>query len=173
MTDETQNGSTAGHGSFEPRDIGTKGVIYFLVGLAAATLLVHFLLAGVYDFLDKRERANQPAMNPLVTNVPEDTRKVAPKYPEKAFPDPRLETDERTQLDDIRIGEEQKLNSYGWVDEKTGTVHIPIEQAMDLLVKRGLPVRSQGAMPMPASASVATTGTALEETGSRKSGKKK
>jgi hypothetical protein len=31
------------------------------------------------------------------------------------------------------------------VDEKAGTVHIPIEHAMDLLVQRGLPVRPQGA----------------------------
>ena len=39
---------------------------------------------------------------------------------------------------------EKELYSYGWVDEKAGTVHIPIERAMDLIAQRGLPVRGQG-----------------------------
>ena len=87
-------------------------------------------------------------MNPLATNVPKDTRQVPPQYPQTAFPDPRLETDERTQLNGIRLAEEQKLNSYGWVDEKAGTVHIPIERAMELLAQRGLPLHPQsGAQP--------------------------
>jgi hypothetical protein len=38
-----------------------------------------------------------------------------------------------------------ELYSYGWVDEKAGTVHIPIDRAMDLIVQRGLPVRPQAA----------------------------
>jgi len=40
------------------------------------------------------------------------------------------------------------LYSYGWVDEKAGTVHIPIERAMDLIVQRGLPVRGSGSVAM-------------------------
>src|SRR5208282_5249649 len=47
------------------------------------------------------------------------------------------------------------LHSYGWVDEKAGTVRIPIERAMDLLVQRGLPVRSQGASGEDAAAASA------------------
>ena len=62
-----------------------------------------------------------------------------------AFPNPKLEEDERGQLNGIRSNEEKMLYSYGWVDEKAGTVHIPIERAMELLVQRGLPVRSQSA----------------------------
>jgi len=48
-------------------------------------------------------------------------------------------------LNKIRGREDGLLNSYGWVDEKAGTVRIPIERAMDLLVQRGLPVRPQDA----------------------------
>ena len=83
-------------------------------------------------------------MNPLVTNVPEDTRHIAPGYPQGTFPNPKLEEDERGQLNGIRMNEEKTLYSYGWVDEKAVTVRIPIERAMDLLVQRGLPVRPQG-----------------------------
>jgi hypothetical protein len=140
--------STASQGSYERQDIGARGIFYFLAGLLTATLLIGFLLSGLYKILDKQLETHHPPLNPLAANVPKDTRKVPPQYPATAFPDPRLETDERTQLNSIRIAEEQKLNSYGWVDEKAGTVHIPIERAMELLVQRGLPLRPQsGARP--------------------------
>src|SRR4029077_20068895 len=146
MSTETHESPTApGHGDYERRDISARGIFYFLAGLAAAAILIHLLLAGLYDYLDKRERARQPELNPLVSNAPVDTRRVAPKYPETAFPDPRLETDEGTRFDETRLTEEQKLNSYGWVDQKAGTVHIPIDRAMDLLAQRGLPLRPQEA----------------------------
>ncbi len=29
----------------------------------------------------------------------------------------------------------QRLDSYGWVDRKAGTIHVPIERAMDMLVQ--------------------------------------
>jgi hypothetical protein len=157
MSTETNESPNAqGHGDYERRDIGTRGIFYFLAGLAAAAILIQLVLVGLYDYLDKRERAHQPPVNPLVSNVPRDTRNVSPKYPDTAFPDPRLETDERTQLNDIRLAEEQKLNSYDWVDQKAGTVRIPIERAMDLLTQRGLPVRPQAAAGQTSGAHDAT-----------------
>jgi hypothetical protein len=109
------------------------------------TVLIQFGLAGLYDFLDKRTAAQQAPVSPLVTNAPTDTRHIPSKYPETAFPNPRLETDERTQLNEIVGTQEQTLNGYGWVDEKAGIVHIPIERAMDLIAQQGLPVRSASA----------------------------
>ena len=148
MSDPVKHDSTPSHGSYERQDISARGIFYFLAGLLAAMLLISFLLSGLYEILDKRFETHQPPVNPLAANVPKDTRKVPAQYPETAFPDPRLETDERTQLNSIRLAEEQKLNSYGWVDEKAGTVYIPIERAMELLTQRGLPLRPQsGAQP--------------------------
>jgi len=144
-TETHKSPNASGHGDYERRDISVRTVLYFFAGLAATAILIHLFLAGLYDYLDKRERAHQPPVNPLVSNAPADTRKVPRKYPDTAFPDPRLETDERTQLNDVRRAEEQKLNSYDWVDQKAGTVRIPIERAMDLLAQRGLPVRPQEA----------------------------
>jgi hypothetical protein len=147
MSDPVKHESTPSHGSYERQDIGARGIIYFLAGLLAATLLISFLLSGLYKILDKHFETHQPPVNPLAANVAQDTRKVPPQYPETAFPDPRLESDERTQLNSIRIAEEQKLNSFGWVDEKAGSVHIPIERAMELLAQRGLPLRPQSGAP--------------------------
>jgi hypothetical protein len=172
MTDQIKHESTNGHGSYEPQDLRPSGILYFLLGLAVATLLCILGLRALFAVLEHREKASQPSGNPLVTNLPTDTRRVAPGYPQTTFPNPKLEEDERGQLNDIRRNEEKTLYTYGWVDEKAGTVHIPIERAMDLLVQRGLPVRAQSA----ASESAApTSGTKKKEskTGTGKKGTKK
>ncbi|MFZ1006886.1 MAG: hypothetical protein WAN65_08625 [Candidatus Sulfotelmatobacter sp.] len=144
MSDETKHGNAAGNGGFEHQDLAPGGILYFLLALGIATALCMFGLRGLYAFLDHHEKMSQPGVNPLVTNIPEDTRHVAPGYPQQTFPSPKLEEDERGQLNGIRLNEEKTLYSYGWVDEKAGTVRIPIERAMDLIVQRGLPVRPQG-----------------------------
>jgi len=143
MTDEIKHENTVGHGSFERQDLQASGILYFLLALVVMVLVCVFALVGVFDFLDRREKASQPPVNPLLTNIPADTRHIPSGYPQGAFPNPRLEEDERGQLDGITLEQEKTLYSYGWVDEKAGTVRIPIERAMDLIVQRGLPVRSQ------------------------------
>jgi hypothetical protein len=137
--------NSAGHGSFEHQDLQPSGILYFLLGLLVVTVISMFGLRGLYAYLDHRERATQTPPNPLVKQVPGDTRHVRPGYPETAFPNPRLEEDERGQLNSILVDEEKKLYSYGWVDQNTGAVRIPIDRAMDLLAQRGLPVLPQGA----------------------------
>jgi hypothetical protein len=145
MTDELHPVNPAQHGDYERRDIGVKGVLYFLAGLAIAVVLVYFIADGLYSYLDKRFEASQVPISPLVTNAPKDTRHTSKDYTENAFPTPRLEEDERGQLNDIRLKEEQTLSSYDYIDQKAGTVRIPIERAMDLIVQRGLPVQGQTA----------------------------
>jgi hypothetical protein len=78
--------------------------------------------------------------------VPQDTRHLSTDYKDylnQNFPSPQLEIDERTQLDKVRLKEEETLATYGWVDQKAGVVRIPIERAMDLIAQRGLPTRTQ------------------------------
>jgi hypothetical protein len=65
------------------------------------------------------------------------------------FPQPRLEENERSELDGFRSGEEQWLNSYGWVDKNAGVAHIPIDQAMQLIAQQGLPTTPRvGTVPL-------------------------
>jgi hypothetical protein len=147
MSDEVHSANSPGNGDYERSDIGVAPVLYFLGGLAVAGLLVYFLTAAIYSYLEKRSQAEQAPVSPLVTNAPADTRKLPADYKDylkQNFPSPQLEIDERGQLDKIRIDEAQKLSSYDWVDQKAGTVRIPIDRAMDLIAQRGLPVRAQG-----------------------------
>jgi hypothetical protein len=172
MNSEAKHENTNGHGSYERQDLKPSGILYFLLGLGVATLLCILGLRALFPVLERREKASQPPVNPLITRLPEDTRHVQRGYPQSVFPSPKLEEDERGQLDDIRTSEDKTLDSYGWVDEKAGTVHIPIERAIDILLQRGLPVRGQGgAAATPAARP--ETGNASHQVGSARKGAKK
>jgi hypothetical protein len=131
---------------FEHQDLSPGPVYAFLGGLAVAGILIYFALWGLYRYLDYHQRSHQPPPNPLVQ--PEaDTRKVLPETIQK-FPQPRLEKNERVEINDLLLKEEQTLNSYGWVDQKAGVVRIPIERAMQLIAQRGLSTRPKvGTIP--------------------------
>jgi hypothetical protein len=61
----------------------------------------------------------------------------------EATPGPRLQVDANNELRQMRAGEDAVLNSYGWVDKDSGIVRIPIDRAMEILAKKGLPARKQ------------------------------
>lgn len=144
MTDELTNQPQGlDHNDFEREDLSPAGVMYFMAGLAVVVIAIYIIVSGMYGFLDRYERKNQANVNPMVTPQG-DTRLVTPEDP-LAFPQPRLETDERTQLTDFIQKQDQKLLTYGWIDKDAGTVRIPIDRAMDLIAERGLPVRPENA----------------------------
>jgi hypothetical protein len=145
MSNDIHPANSNGNGGYERSDIGAAGVLYFLLGLLVAGLFIFFLVDGIYSYLDKRSEAEQAPVNPLVTNAPADTRLIPKDYPQTEFPNPRLETDERGQLNSIRLKEEQMLSTYDYIDKNAGTIRIPIDRAMDLIAQRGLPVRAQSA----------------------------
>ena len=64
------------------------------------------------------------------------------------FPQPRLETKPGEGLSKLRAAEESDLSTYGWIDQKTGTVRVPIDRAMQLLLQRGLPNVGAGKTPL-------------------------
>jgi len=149
MSDEAMKRGHSGHEvEFEHEDLGTRGVFGFLIGLAIVGVVIYFIIVGMYSFLDKYEREQSSTASPLTTSRDISSRHIdyAPgqgDYVDKKFKDngaPMLEIDERTQLRQYLMNQENRLNSYGWVDEKAGVAHIPIERAMDLIVQRGVPV---------------------------------
>ncbi len=146
MSNEIHPANSTGNGGYERSDIGVAPILYFMLGLLVAGVFIYFLADGIYSYLEKRSEAQQTPVSPLVTNAPKDTRQLSADYKDylkQSFPAPQLEIDERGQLDKVLTDEEQTLSSYDWVDQKAGTIRIPIDRAMDLLAQRGLPVRAQ------------------------------
>jgi len=117
----------------ETTDVNIRGILVFGVGLIVSAVLIYFVVWVLFKYFESRE-----------------ARRVAPEYPLAATqevrlpPEPRLQTNPRGDLQDLRAQEDQILNSYAWIDKNTGVVRIPIDEAMKLVVQRGLPVR-QGA----------------------------
>jgi len=54
-------------------------------------------------------------------------------------PEPRLQTNPEADLAAYVRKEQHLLDSYGWVDRERGLVHVPIEVAMQRLVRTGIP----------------------------------
>jgi hypothetical protein len=54
---------------------------------------------------------------------------------------PQLQVNPREDWLKFREEQEKSLETYAWENRSAGTVRVPIEEAMELLVKRGLPVQ--------------------------------
>jgi hypothetical protein len=53
-------------------------------------------------------------------------------------PAPELQVDPQRDLASFRLKEDQRLNTYYWVDRQKGVVHIPIDEAMKKLARSGI-----------------------------------
>jgi len=81
---------------------------------------------------------------------PETTRPPAEIVAPGAAPlertaQPYLQVNPKDDLATFRAREDVELNSYGWINRTAGVVRIPIDRAMELIVERGLPLRSTNA----------------------------
>lgn len=47
------------------------------------------------------------------------------------------------QWEELEAEQTELLNTYGWIDEEAGVVHIPIERAIELQLDRGYPVSAE------------------------------
>lgn len=171
MSDDMKQGHHPEHAAYEHEDLTARSVFSFLIGLAVMGVLVFVFLKVMIGVLESYNRAHQPVQNPLVAKVPGDTREVAPGSIDK-FPKPQLEEDEIHELRKVRDAEEEKLYTYGWVDQSAGTVHIPIERAMQLIVERGLPTQVKAGVTPASTVNIAQQAAARSDTAAKAKKKK-
>lgn len=110
----------------EVSDARTQPVIWGVV-MVAVTMVLAFVLAMVLLVVWVGPVADQS--NTLLND--EMTQLQLP-------PAPRLEQNPRVDGDRIIAEATERLESYGWVNERAGKAHIPIERAMELLLEHGL-----------------------------------
>jgi len=112
---------------FEESDIHGPGVVLagitLLVVIWIIVVLLHFVFALLASY---RASVSTPSL-PLARQL-----NVEP-------PAPRLQTNPRIDLKDLRAYEDSQLHSYKWVDRQKGIASIPIDQAMALIAQRGIP----------------------------------
>lgn len=116
---------------YEPRDVNVRAVVWFAVGLVVSAIVIHLALAGLWFLFAKQHPSPDPPSRIVL-------------QPRVLAPAPRLQANPIPEMKQFRMTEQDKLNSYGWVDKQHGIARIPIERAMDLIVERGLPTRGPG-----------------------------
>jgi hypothetical protein len=114
-------------GGHEERDVSLRPIV-----LAGLTLAVTLLLFGAGTWLLLRHYAGREARRSPPPNP------IAASLGEPVPPEPRLQDRPVLDLRQLRAEEDAQLNGYAWVDRSAGRVRIPIEQAMELVVARGL-----------------------------------
>lgn len=134
-------------GNHEEDAIDFAGILKVGAGLVVVTVFSYLVVWGVYGILQSRT-ADQTAERRYPLSVA-----VADRLP----PDPRLQTNPKKDLADLRAYEADTLAHYAWVDKNNGVARIPIENAMKLVLERGLPAR-------PATAAVSAAAAATPET---------
>jgi hypothetical protein len=118
---------------YEKRDASAAWIFGIVAFLIIAGLIMHFVLAGVMERFEKR---------PFPADQYRGTRRSGETIAHRGSV-PRLQLKPPEDLNNFRAGEETALHTYAWIDRTTGVVRIPIDRAMDLVLERGLPTRSE------------------------------
>jgi hypothetical protein len=120
----------------ETTDANVKAVFVFGAGLLAVAIAIHVMVWLLFRYFDTEAKYT------LVPQYP-----IAISHEQELPPEPRLQTNPREDLLELRAREDALLATYGWVDRNAGVVRIPIDRAMQLTLERGLPARQGGTAP--------------------------
>lgn len=111
-------------------EIDVKHISAFLVWMTVGILIAGVAMYALYRGLQSREEARDLPPSPLVD-------RTQPRLP----PEPRLQTTPIPDLARYLAEQQASVSTYAWVDPAQGVARIPVDQAIDILAKRGLPWR--------------------------------
>jgi hypothetical protein len=128
--------------SYEPRDVSVPWIFGIVLFLVCCGIVIELVFSGVIHHLVRTE-APVDAWRPVAR-------------PQRASPPPtfpKLQISPAVDLQAFREKEDQLLTTYGWINQSSGIVRVPIERAMDIVLQKGLPTmtnRSSGGGLSPA-----------------------
>jgi hypothetical protein len=142
----------------EGSGVNPKPIATFLIILTIATAFVYVLIKGVLWGMDKTNEmmADAPAskVEPGVRKFPAEPRLQG--APEPGGTNPKEGTQSLLPLDDMREYKkkiEAAEKAAGWVAGQEGVeAHISIEDAKDIIAKRGLPLKTDAVVQEVAAA---------------------
>ena len=123
--------------AFEKADISTGAIYIYLIGLAISVILTFgvcvFILSGTTHMVDSSDTPPPPI------------RQEMGKAFEAMPPEPRLQgvpghdNDPQEDLREKMKHDSQATKRYEMLDQSSGMAQIPIEDAMKMIVEKGLP----------------------------------
>jgi hypothetical protein len=113
--------------SHEQTDVPIRPLSIFLAILATSLVVVCAIVAGFFQLLLQKSERIDPSTSPFV-----ESRSIV-------VPGPQLQVSARDDMQAFRAREEQKINALEWIDQKKKLARIPIERAIELSARHGLP----------------------------------
>jgi hypothetical protein len=125
--DKPHNASASSPG-YETRDANAGAVFKFLVALGIVLVVTGLACYGLFRYFSAHEVDEAASESPFA-----ETRQLPLG--------PQLQVNPREDWLKFREEQQKSLETLAWENRAAGTVHVPIEEAMDLLVKKGVPVQ--------------------------------
>jgi hypothetical protein len=121
---------SSGSAGYEQRDAQLRPLLFF--GVVLALLVVGALAVSALLDRNLTEEFTQGERDPL------SALRTPP-------PGPSLQPVPAAELRALHAREEHLLHATEWVDPVNGVVRIPVDDAIELVLREGLPVREGGA----------------------------
>jgi hypothetical protein len=125
--DKPRTTPAAGPG-YETRDANSGSVFKFLAIMAVVLVASGLVCWGMFRFFSAHVVDRAASDSPFA-----ETRQLPLG--------PQLQVNPREDWLKFREQQEQALQTYAWENRTAGTARVPISVAMDLLVKKGVPVQ--------------------------------
>ncbi|MEO7157692.1 MAG: hypothetical protein ABI039_09030 [Vicinamibacterales bacterium] len=131
---DLEYGPTPPGAKYEHTDIDVSVGYKFALWLGVAMVISIGIVYGTFWFFEGQQRTADAAGQKYPLAVGQRREPPAPNLQKQPFKD----------VYELRLGEAAKLTSYGWIDKDGGIARIPIDRAMDVMLERGFPARSEG-----------------------------
>jgi hypothetical protein len=119
--------------AYEHSDVTMQTILAYGTAILALVAFSAALMYGLFIVFEKQAEARDPQPSPV----------AAP--PGQTPQGPQLLTNEPSNLRQFRQEEASKLDGGGWMDQKAGIAHVPIDIAKKLVLQHGLPARAAAA----------------------------
>ena len=139
--------------AFEPTDLGHRGIWAFFIFLGVSVIVIAIAIGALYKgfgyaqvkMADEpnpmAERQSMPAPAEMQNTMPVDLQKFSANGTQ-----PLLQSNDTADMETFLKQEETLLKAAPWKEEN-GTVHLPIDHAMQLVLQRNQPARANGSNP--------------------------
>ncbi len=114
----------------ETSDVNVGAILRYGAALLVVAAIAHVFLWWLFGVYQRQYQRAQTQVYPMAAG-----------QQDRLPPEPRLQSNPQQDLIELRAKQETLLKEYGWVNKATGIARIPIEEAMRIVVERGLPAR--------------------------------
>ena len=114
----------------EESDVNVSAILRYGVGLAVIAVVIHLFLWWLLGLYERQRDRAQTQVYPLAAG-----------QQNRLPPSPRFQQNPQQELQDLLAKQRALLEGYAWVSKESGIARIPIEDAMKMVVERGVPTR--------------------------------